>query len=77
MPRLTITLSEERHQALKEAAARRDQSIGDVIEESLESFGINTRASATTLVARARENADLDEQDALTTAVEEIRRHRD
>jgi hypothetical protein len=77
MPRLTITLSEERHQALKEAAARRDQSIGDVIEESLESFGINTRASAATLVARARENANLDEQDALSTAVEEIRRHRD
>jgi len=76
MPRLTITLSKERHQALKEAAARRDQSIGELIEESLESYGINTRASAAALVARAQQNAGLDAEDAMATAVEETRRQR-
>lgn len=76
MPRLTITLSAERYRALKAAAARRDKSIGALIEESLESCGINTRASAGVLAACSRQNARLDEPEALTTAVEETRRQR-
>ncbi len=40
MPRLTITLSEDRHRALMEAAARRRKSIAASIEESLEFYGI-------------------------------------
>ena len=36
MPRMTITLSEERQQALKEAAARRGMTITAIIDESLE-----------------------------------------
>ena len=36
MPRLTITLSDERHTALREAAAQRRKTIGQLIEESLE-----------------------------------------
>ncbi len=35
MARLTITLSDERHRALKEAAAQRGRSIGELIEASL------------------------------------------
>jgi hypothetical protein len=77
MARLTITLSEERHQALKEAAARRNESIGALIEESLENCGIKTRESAAALVARSRKTADLDEEAALNLAVEETRRQRD
>lgn len=76
MPRLTITLSEERHQALKEAAARRNESIGALIEESLESYGVKTRESAAALVARSRQGADLDEEMAQALAVEETRRQR-
>ncbi|NCC26423.1 MAG: CopG family transcriptional regulator, partial [Deltaproteobacteria bacterium] len=42
MPRLTITLSDERHMALKAAAARSQKTIGSIIEESLELYGIKT-----------------------------------
>ena len=35
MARLTITLDDALHQALKEAAARQGRSIGKIIEEGL------------------------------------------
>lgn len=41
MPRLTITLSEESHQALKEAAARCNKSIEVLIEEILIALATN------------------------------------
>jgi predicted transcriptional regulator len=42
MARLTITLSPERHRALKEAAARRSKTIHRLVEESLDAYGIKT-----------------------------------
>jgi len=43
MSRLTITLSEPRYRALKEAAAQRDKTIGQLIDESLDFYGIKSR----------------------------------
>jgi len=40
MTRLTITLSDERHWALKEAALNRRKSIASLIEESPDFYGI-------------------------------------
>lgn len=71
MPRLTITLSDERHRALKEAAARRKKSIGQLIEESLEFYGIKSAESAAALVASARRHASMREDEALEVATEE------
>lgn len=76
MARLTITLSDERHRALKEAAARRNRSIGRIIEESLDSCGIKTSKSASALVAAARQRSRLDDDDAMAVAVEETRNER-
>jgi predicted transcriptional regulator len=76
MPRLTISLSEERHRALKEAAARRNKSIAALIEESLEHYGIKTTASAAALVARSRRTAGLTQDEAREIAVDETRRAR-
>lgn len=76
MPRLTITLSEERYQALKEAAAKRRKSLVTVIDESLEFYGIKSGQSAADLVARARRTSALGEDDALVLAVEEVRAER-
>jgi hypothetical protein len=73
MARLTITLSEERHLALREAAAMRRKTIGQLIEESLEFYGIKTTRSAEQLVAKARARASLREADALRLAVAETR----
>ena len=35
MPRLTISLADRTHRALKEAAARQNRSMASIIEESL------------------------------------------
>ncbi len=77
MPRLTITLSEERHRALKEAAVRKQKSIAAIIEESLELSGIKTTEAASDLVARARARSGLDDEEALKLALEETRAQRD
>ena len=59
MSRLTITLSESRYRALKEAAAQRDKTIGQLIDESLDFYGIKSREQALDLVRRARARSQL------------------
>ena len=73
MARLTITLSDERHLALRETAAKRRKTIGQLIEESLEFYGIKTTRSAEELVAKARARASLSEADALRLGAAETR----
>lgn len=73
MPRLTITLTDERHRALREAAVKRQKTIGQLIEESLDFYGIKTVRSAEQLVAKARTRASLTEAEALRLAVAETR----
>lgn len=69
MARLTITLSDERRLALREAAAKRRKTIGQLIEESLGFYGIKTMRIAEQLVAKARARAALSEADAMRIAV--------
>jgi len=71
MPRLTITLSEERQRAVKEAAARRGITITALIDESLERAGVRTSESAAQIVARARAKARLNDAEALDLALRE------
>ena len=73
MSRLTITLSEERYRALKEASAQRNKTIGQLIEESLEFYGIKTRDAARDLVQRARSRSTLSEAEALALAQRQVR----
>lgn len=77
MSRLTISLDDAMHQALKEAAARQGRSIGSIIEEGLRLRGIKPMESARSLVERARLQARLSEVDALQIANEEVRAARD
>jgi hypothetical protein len=74
--RLTITISDERHRALKEAAARRGTTVGRLIEASLDFFGIKTGDEAAELVARARERAGMDEAAATKLSVRESKEAR-
>ena len=76
MARLTITLSDDRHRALKEAAARRGRSIGELIEASLDFYGIKSSESAAELVRRARAQAGLDDEAADALAMAETRAER-
>lgn len=73
MSRLTITLDDDLHRALKETAARQGRSIASIIEESLRLRGIQDQASARALVARARKHARLEPNEAMELAVEETR----
>jgi hypothetical protein len=73
MSRLTITISDVRYRALKEAAAQRDKTIGQLIEESLEFYGIKSREDARALVQRARRRGGLSEAQALALSNKEVR----
>lgn len=71
MARLTISLAERTHRALKEAAARQNRSMAAIIEESLQLRGIQPVETAQELVAKARRNAGLDAEEAMAMALEE------
>jgi hypothetical protein len=73
MSRLTITLSEARYKALKEASVQRGKTIGQLIDESLEFYGIKSRQDALALVRRARAHSKLDETKAMQLALNEVR----
>ena len=73
MSRLTISLDDKIHQALKETAARQNRTIGSIIEESLKLRGIRTQDSARDLVAKARATAALGTDEAMALAVNETR----
>lgn len=73
MSRLTITLDDDLHRALKETAARQGRSIASIIDESLRLRGIQDQASARVLVAQARQRSQLTADDAMAVAVEETR----
>ena len=77
MPRLTISLADRTHRALKEAAARQNRSMASIIEESLELRGIRPYDTAKEIVAKARAQSGLNATDAMALAVEETRRFRD
>jgi predicted DNA-binding ribbon-helix-helix protein len=72
MSRLTITLSEPRYRALKETAAQRGKTIGQLIDESLDFYGIKSNEQALDLVRRARARNALSEEQALALAQAEV-----
>jgi hypothetical protein len=73
MPRLTITLNEERHRALRRAAAESGRSMTEIIDEALAFYGLKSSKSAADLIASARERAAMREQEAELLAVAETR----
>jgi hypothetical protein len=77
MSRLTITLSDNRYRALKEASVARRKSIGQLIDESLDFYGVKTRESALEIFRRAGQGSDLNEEEAMELALREVRAHRD
>lgn len=73
MSRLTITLSEARYRALKEASVQRDKTMGQLIDESLEFYGIKSREDARGLVRRGRARSKLSEDQTIAVAQEQVR----
>jgi len=73
MSRLTITLSDECHRALREAASRQHKTIRAIIEESLRFYGIKSTKTASDYVAQARQSSKMNGKEALKLAVRETR----
>ena len=72
MSRLTITLSEARYLALKQASARLPKTIGHLNHQTLDIYGIKSRESALELVERARAHSQLDDDQALALTQREV-----
>ena len=73
MKRLTITLSETRYRALKEASVQRKKTMGQLIDESLENYGIKIQVNIQELLQRARKNSNLTKTHALKLANKHVR----
>ena len=71
MNRLTINLPPELHAALKAAAARRRMTIGSLVRESLEAYGIKPERDVRELIAAARARSGLSAAEAEGLALEE------
>lgn len=76
MSRITISITDERHKALKAAAARRGKTIGELVEEGLEAVGIKPESTVAELLAKARARSRLSLAAAERLAVEETRKAR-
>ncbi len=76
MGRMTINLDDELQRALKETALRQGQSVSKIIEESLRLRGIKSTETARQIVARARQQAGLNEEEALKMGIEETQAYR-
>lgn len=77
MPRLTISLTERAHSALKETATLQNRSMGSIIEESLELRSAQVRDAARKIIAKARAQSGLSEYDAMNLAIKETKLHRE
>lgn len=73
MSRLTVTLDDDLHRALKVTAVRQGRSIASIIEERLRLRGIQDQKSARSLVDQARKRAQLESDKAMELAAEETR----
>lgn len=58
---------------LKEASLQRAKTIGQLIDESLDFYGIKPREDALELVKRARARSKLSEKQALAVAQEQVK----
>ena len=76
MSRITISISSERHKALKAAAARRGKTIGERVDESLEASGIKPESTVAEILARARTHSRPSASAAEKRALEETRKAR-
>ena len=77
MSRLTITLDNQLHRALRETATSQGRTVTSIIEESLRLRGIGDQAGARGLVANARKRTRMAPGKALELAVEETRAKRE
>ncbi len=75
MTTVTIELSEQTGRLLAEQAKCRGISVATLVAERLERMAVEEE-TALEILARARANANMEDDEAMAFAVEEVRRHR-
>lgn len=74
--RFTVTLPAARYAALRETAARQGKTMAEIINESLELYGVKSKAGALELLEKARRCAGLSADEAAQLAIRETRLQR-
>jgi hypothetical protein len=74
--RFTVTLPAGRYAALKETAARQGKTMADIVNESLDLYGVKSKAAALDLLRKAREHAAMPADQAMQLAIAETRAQR-
>ena len=77
MSRLTIEVDDALLEGLQRRAASAGCTVSSIVEEALRQQGAIVGAEPVDLLAKARRNAGLDEDEAMKLAVEETRKVRE
>lgn len=76
MPRITVSVPEEMHRALRQAATRRSCTISEIVVSALAEYGLKSEEDALSIVRKARKRTRLSESEARKIAEEESRKSR-
>ena len=76
MSRLTIDVDDDLLNGLKRRAAYTGRTLSSLVEEALRQKRAALSAEAKAVIAKARQSAELDEDEAMRIAVEETRKVR-
>ena len=77
MPYQTTGLTDRTRRALKGAASRESQSLDSTVEKNPEPRSISADGNPRKVIAKARTKSGLNDYDAISLAVEEVRQFRE
>ena len=77
MPHQTTGLTDRTRRALKGAASRESQSLDSTVEKNPEPRSISADGNPRKVIAKARTKSGLNDDDAMSLAVEEVRQFRE
>ena len=76
MPHQTTGLTDRTRRALKGAASRESRSLDFTVKKNPEPGSISSEGNLRMIIAKARAKSGLNDDDAMSLAVEEVRRSR-
>ena len=77
MPQLTTNLTDRTRRALKEPALREKRSLDSTVEKKLGPGSIPSDGNPRMIITKARAKSGLNDDDAMSLAVEEVKRFRE
>ena len=76
MPQLTTSLTDRTRRAVKQPALRETRSLDSTVEKNPGPGSIPSDGNPRMIIAKARAKSGLNDDDAMSLAVEEVRRSR-